>query len=100
MDTTVPHQLIRRAVLPFLRGEESVVDLTFAFRAAASEITATRPLDGPEIVLFDLLERWEEAGWRRRPALVDELRAQAARIAGEAKRAGLTRRPRVVRLAR
>jgi hypothetical protein len=40
----------------FLRGDTSVVDFTYAFRAAASEVIQDRPLDGVEVELHDLLE--------------------------------------------
>ena len=79
----MPDPLIRQAVKPFLRGEDSVVDLSLAFRAAMNQLVTARPLHGPEVKLFDLLEQWEQAGWAGRPALVDELRAHARSIAAD-----------------
>jgi hypothetical protein len=61
-----------------LRGETSVIDFTYAFRAAVAQITPTRALHGVEIELFDALEDWEASGWQDRPATVDRLRAIAA----------------------
>lgn len=56
---------IRELADPFLRGEMSVVELIFAFRAAVREVTRTRPLQGKEVALFGALELWESSG---RPA--------------------------------
>lgn len=75
MTSEVPALPIRKAATDFLRGHSSVVDFTYAFRAAANEVVGRRPLDGVEIDLHDLLERWEEAGWADRPAVVDQLRS-------------------------
>jgi hypothetical protein len=79
--TDVPAEPIRTVALDFLRGDTSVVDFTYAFRAAINEVTVDRPLDGVELDLFYLLERWEEAGWAERPAVVDELRSAIRRFA-------------------
>jgi hypothetical protein len=62
----------------FLRGETSVIDFTYAFRAAVAEITRMRALQGVEIELFEALEGWETSGWQDRPAAVERLRAIAA----------------------
>jgi hypothetical protein len=79
--TDLPAESIRSAAMRFLRGDSSVVDFTYAFRAAVNEVTSGRPLDGVEIDLFDLLERWEAAGWADRPAVVDELRSAIRQFA-------------------
>jgi hypothetical protein len=72
--TEVPAEPIRTAATAFLRGDTSVVEFTYAFRAAMNEVIAHRTLDGVEVDLFSLLERWVGAGWADRPAVVDELR--------------------------
>lgn len=73
--TEVPATPIRAAATHFLRGDTSVVDFTYAFRAAVNEVIADRALDGVEIDLLNLLERWEQAGWTDRLDVVDELRS-------------------------
>jgi hypothetical protein len=72
------HESIIDACVRFLRGDTSVIDFTYAFRAAVTVIARTRPLQGIEIELFEALEDWEVSGWSGRPAEVDRLRAIAA----------------------
>jgi len=74
------HELVRDAAVRFLRGDLSVVDLTYAFRTAVGQVAEARPLHGLEVDLFYELERWEESDWRDRPASVDRLRELAASI--------------------
>jgi hypothetical protein len=74
------HEAIVRELRPFLRGETSVIELTFAFRQAISEIAERRPLHDREVDLFIVLEEWETAGWTDRPAATDRLRDLAATI--------------------
>ncbi len=81
--TNIPAEPIRVAAVHFLRGGTSVVEFTHAFRAATSEVAEQRPLDGVEIVLFRQLERWEESGWRDRPAVVDDIRSTIRQFADE-----------------
>ncbi len=76
----VVHELVRDAAAPFLRGETSVIDFTYAFRAAVDQVTQTRPLHGQEVDLFFALESWESAGWAERLAAVDRLRSLVASI--------------------
>lgn len=71
-------ELIRAAAAEFLRGEASVVDFTYAFRAAANVVVRDRPLRGYEVRLFHALEEWENSGWAGRPAIVDALRVLVA----------------------
>jgi hypothetical protein len=78
------HDLIRDAASGFLRGESSVVDFTYAFRNAMNVVTADRPLEGHEVLIFHALEQWETSGWSGRPALVDYLRELAASAIDEA----------------
>jgi hypothetical protein len=56
---TEAHELIREAAARFLRGETSVMDLTYEFRSALDMLSRTRPLRGREVDLFEALERWE-----------------------------------------
>jgi len=67
----------RAAVEAFLRGESSVVEFVFAFRATMNEVVRERPLHGAEGDLFFALEAWEEAGWPDRPSHVERLRVLA-----------------------
>jgi hypothetical protein len=77
MPTSTPHLLITQLLPPFLRGEASVIDLTLGMNTVVGQIAQTRPLHGAETELFALLERWEQAGWDERPAVVDDLRTLA-----------------------
>lgn len=74
------HEAIVRELRPFLRGETSVIELTFAYRRAIAEIAERRPLHGREVDLFVVLEAWETAGWADRPTVVDRLRDLTATI--------------------
>jgi hypothetical protein len=81
--TTMPAEPTRTAAVHFLRGDTSVVEFTYAFLAAINVVTQRRPLDGIEVDLFNLLERWEQAGWVDRPAVVDEIRLTIRGFAAE-----------------
>jgi len=69
---------IRQAASAFLRGDVSVLDFTYAFRAAMNEIA--RPLEGLEVELFYELEAWESTPPSDRPLIVSNLRELAAKI--------------------
>jgi len=71
---------IREAAIRFLRGDTSVPDLTYEFRAAMTALAEERPLNGPEVDLFDALESWESSGWPNRPSAVEHLRGVALTI--------------------
>lgn len=63
-----PDERIRAACVELLRGDHSVVDFTYAFRAAMTQLPAHRPLDGVEVDLFHELEEWFYA-MHRQPSL-------------------------------
>ena len=73
--TVVPAEVIRAAAVHFLRGDTSIVDFTYAFPAAVGQVSRDRLLDGLEIELFEVSERWEASGSADRPAVVDQPRA-------------------------
>jgi hypothetical protein len=74
---------IREAATRFLRGDTSVPSFTYEFRAAMTAVAEHRPLAGPEVDLFDALERWESSGWPERASDVESLRAVATAALGE-----------------
>jgi hypothetical protein len=71
---------IRHAATAFLRGDVSVVDFTYAFRAAMNEVEKERPPHRLAVDLFYKLEAWEETPPADRPAIVTKLREVAAKV--------------------
>lgn len=77
-------RIIRATVETFLRGDLSVVDFTYAFRAATAKVVEGRPLQGREVELFIALEEWESSGWADRADIVDRLRLLARQVVNDA----------------